>query len=77
MMAWLQVGMTGHMTMLALCFFLAVGLPDVAAEKDSVDIVKKESHPVLLRQKREWIWNSLFVQEEKEPPFPFKIGHVG
>ncbi|XP_072246678.1 cadherin-5 [Leuresthes tenuis] len=76
MMAWLQVGMAGHMTMLALCVFLALGLPEVAAEKDSVAIVKKESHPVLLRQKREWIWNSLFVQEEKEPPFPFKIGRL-
>lgn len=42
-----------------------------------VGIVKKESHPILFRQKREWIWNNLFVEEEKEIDSPFKIGHVG
>uniref|UniRef100_A0A8D3BM65 Cadherin-5 n=1 Tax=Scophthalmus maximus TaxID=52904 RepID=A0A8D3BM65_SCOMX len=41
-----------------------------------VDIVKKETHPVLLRQKREWIWNSFYVEEEKPAPVPYKIGQV-
>ncbi|KAM9847979.1 cadherin-5 [Aulostomus maculatus] len=40
------------------------------------EIVKKESHPVLFRQKREWIWNSLYVEEEKPAPIPYKIGQL-
>ncbi|XP_061767340.1 cadherin-5 [Nerophis ophidion] len=40
------------------------------------DIVKKESRPVLSRVKREWIWNSLYVEEEKPAPRPYKIGQL-
>lgn len=31
---------------------------------------------VLVRRKREWIWNSLYVEEEKPAPIPYKIGQV-
>ncbi|XP_008288502.1 cadherin-5 [Stegastes partitus] len=49
----------------------------VEAERRGPDaIVKKESHPVLLRQKREWIWNSLYVEEEKPAPIAYKIGQL-
>lgn len=74
-MTWLQQWTTGLMATVALCVLLAVaedsGLP-AAAE----NIVKKESHPVLFRQKRHWIWNSLYVEEEKPAPIPYKIGQV-
>lgn len=54
------------------------GLPVADTGKLSpVGIVKKESHPVLFRQKREWIWNSLYVEEEKPAPIAYKIGQVG
>ncbi|CAG6016448.1 unnamed protein product [Menidia menidia] len=76
MMACLQVGMTGLLTMLAMPVFLATGLPEVEAEQGLLDIVEKESHPLLHRQKREWIWNSLFVEEEKNKSLPFKIGQL-
>lgn len=45
-------------------------------QQGPVEIVKKESHPVLFRQKRDWIWNSLYVEEEKPAPVPYKIGQV-
>uniref|UniRef100_A0A3Q1FDZ3 Cadherin domain-containing protein n=1 Tax=Acanthochromis polyacanthus TaxID=80966 RepID=A0A3Q1FDZ3_9TELE len=48
----------------------------VALMVEAAAIVKKESHPVLVRQKREWIWNSLYVEEEKPAPIPYKIGQV-
>ncbi|XP_019719529.1 cadherin-5 [Hippocampus comes] len=40
------------------------------------EIVRKESHPILSRKKREWIWNSLYVEEEKPAPIPYKIGQL-
>nr|XP_057915046.1 cadherin-5 [Doryrhamphus excisus] len=54
------------------------GIPAaVASERQGVgDIVKKETHPVLSRKKREWIWNSLYVEEEKPAPNPYKIGQL-
>lgn len=53
------------------------GLPGVERENlGPADIVKKESHPVLFRQKRGWIWNSLYVEEEKPVVTPLKIGRV-
>ncbi|XP_073337863.1 cadherin-5 [Pagrus major] len=81
MMAWLQLWTMGLMATVALSVLPAVaedsGLPVVEAEKlGSVDIVKKESHPVLVRQKRHWIWNSLYVEEEKPAPRPYKIGQL-
>ncbi|KAG7218503.1 hypothetical protein INR49_020362 [Caranx melampygus] len=42
----------------------------------AADIVRKESHPVLSRQKRDWIWNSFFVLEEVDFPVPSKIGQL-
>lgn len=39
-------------------------------------MVRKESHPVLIRQKRDWIWNSLYVEEEKPAPVAYKIGQL-
>ncbi|XP_061601235.1 cadherin-5 [Cololabis saira] len=77
MMARLQPW-TGLMPTLALSVFLTVAqnsglLWAAAEERVSSDIVKKESHPVLVRQKREWIWNTFTVEEEKPGPFPQKI----
>lgn len=82
MMAWLQLWTTSLMTTVALSFFLVIaqdsGLPEVGAEKQGpADIVKKGPHEVLFRQKREWIWNSLYVEEHKIQNGPFKIGQVG
>lgn len=57
---------------------VGLGLVSVEAEELSPDgsIVKKESHPVLLRNKREWVWNSLYVEEEKPAPVPYKLGQL-
>ncbi|KAF7220284.1 cadherin-5 [Nothobranchius furzeri] len=79
MMARFQLWMAGLITTLFLFVVIAQGsgLPAVVPERhDSADIVRKESHPVLLRQKREWIWNSLYVEEEKPAPIPYKIGKL-
>uniref|UniRef100_A0A3P9NKH3 Cadherin-5 n=1 Tax=Poecilia reticulata TaxID=8081 RepID=A0A3P9NKH3_POERE len=80
-MAWLQVQTAGLLLTLALQFYVIVapdaGLSGVVPERrDSVDIVKKESHPVLVRQKRAWVWNSISVTEEREAPTPYKIKQV-
>uniref|UniRef100_A0A3B4A5H4 Cadherin-5 n=1 Tax=Periophthalmus magnuspinnatus TaxID=409849 RepID=A0A3B4A5H4_9GOBI len=61
-------------TLLALWFTL-VDFGAVSGLK-AIAIVKNESHPVLFRQKRAWIWNSLYVEEEKPAPIPYKIGQV-
>lgn len=81
MMAWLQLWSTGLTAIMALSFSLAatedLGLPAMAAQqRGPVEIVKKENHPVLFRQKREWIWNSLYVEEEKPAPIAYKIGQL-
>lgn len=81
MMAWLQLWTTGLMATVALFMLLAVaeesGLPVADVGKsDPFEIVKKESHPILFRQKREWVWNSLWVEEEKPAPMPYKIGKL-
>ncbi|XP_028278866.1 cadherin-5 [Parambassis ranga] len=77
MMAWLQLWTTGLMTTMALSLSLIIaqdsGLPEGEGQ---ADIVKKESHPVLFRQKRAWIWNSLYVEEEKPAPIAYKIGQL-
>lgn len=82
MMAWLQLWTMGLMATVALSVSPAVaedsGLPVLEAEKlGPGGIVKKDSHPILFRQKREWIWNSLYVEEEKPAPIAYKIGQVG
>nr|XP_046257264.1 cadherin-5 [Scatophagus argus] len=81
MMALLQLWTMGLVATVALSVSLTVaedlGLPVGEAEKlGPADIVKKESHPVLFRQKRDWIWNSLYVEEEKPAPIPYKIGQL-
>ncbi|XP_004076995.2 cadherin-5 [Oryzias latipes] len=75
----LQVWTAGLMTTLA--FFIVTmhesGLPRVVAHRlDHADGVNKESHVVLTRQKREWQWNFLYVEEEKPAPVPYKIGQL-
>ncbi|XP_034753743.1 cadherin-5 [Etheostoma cragini] len=79
MMAWLQLRTMGLVAIMVFSVSLAEdpGLPVVEAEQQSpVEIVKKESHPVLFRQKREWIWNSLYVVEEQPAPIAYKIGQL-
>ncbi|KAK5854344.1 hypothetical protein PBY51_015422 [Eleginops maclovinus] len=70
----------GLMAITALSVSLAAAdsqLPVFEAEqRGNVEIVKKETHPILFRQKREWIWNSLYVEEEKPAPSPYKIGQL-
>lgn len=63
------------MTTMALSVIIAQdsGLPGVKA---GLADMKKESHPVLFRQKREWIWNSLYVEEEKPVSDAYKIGQL-
>ncbi|KAK2824591.1 hypothetical protein Q5P01_021766 [Channa striata] len=80
-MAWLQLWTTGLMATLVLSVSLDVaqesGLPSVEREKRGpVEIVRKESHPILFRRKREWIWNFLYVEEEKPAPAMYKIGQL-
>uniref|UniRef100_A0A667WNY0 Cadherin-5 n=1 Tax=Myripristis murdjan TaxID=586833 RepID=A0A667WNY0_9TELE len=78
-MAWLLLRTLG---LVALVICLAATLAPREVSGLSVDsqgtaeteIVRKESHPVLFRQKRDWIWNSLYVEEEKPAPRPYKIG---
>ncbi|XP_040905098.1 cadherin-5 [Toxotes jaculatrix] len=81
MMAWLPLWTMGLMASMAFSVSLTAaedsGLPVVEAEnRGSAEIVKKETHPVLLRQKREWIWNSFYVVEEKYTPTAHKIGQL-
>ncbi|XP_075960279.1 cadherin-5 [Anarhichas minor] len=75
MMAWLQLWTMGLMAIMSVSLAVAgdSGLPAV---EGNVEIVKKESHPVLIRQKRDWIWNSLYVEEEKPAPTAYKIGQL-
>lgn len=65
---------------LALAVQLVAPSVDLEAETPGgpVEGVQKGSlsHPVLVRRKREWIWNSLYVEEEKPAPIPYKIGQV-
>lgn len=72
---WLQLWATG---LVALSATLVVhsNLLLVNEKEEPAAIVRKESHPVLFRQKREWIWNSLYVEEEKPAPMPYKIGQL-
>ncbi|XP_035981797.1 cadherin-5 [Fundulus heteroclitus] len=83
MMAWLQPWTAGLVVTLAFLSFVVIaqgsgpsGVVVVPQRKVSPDVVKKESHPVLVRKKREWLWNSLYVQEEKPAPIPYKIGEL-
>ncbi|KAF3841743.1 hypothetical protein F7725_023694 [Dissostichus mawsoni] len=77
MMAWLQMW-TIAITVLSVSLAVSDShFPLVEAEQlGEVEIVKKETHPVLFRQKRDWIWNSLYVEEEKPAPNPYKIGQL-
>ena len=52
------------------------GLLVVEENPVPVRTARKET-PILSRQKRDWIWNSLYVEEEKPAPNPYKIGQVG
>lgn len=52
------------------------GLLVVEAE-NPVPIRTARTQSVLSRQKRDWIWNSLYVEEEKPAPVAYKIGQVG
>ncbi|XP_068184451.1 cadherin-5 [Antennarius striatus] len=79
MMAWLQLWTMGLVATVALSISFAAAedpaLP-VVEELGPSEIVKKESHPILFRQKRDWIWNSMYVEEEKPAPSPYKIGRL-
>lgn len=54
------------------------GLLVVEEEKPvPVRTSRRKTQPILSRQKRDWIWNSLYVEEEKPAPNAYKIGQVG
>ncbi|XP_071767832.2 cadherin-5 [Centroberyx gerrardi] len=72
-MAWLQLWTMGLM---ALAASLAVTPAESEDSGLPAEVVRKESYPVLSRQKRDWIWNSLYVEEEKPAPSPYKIGQL-
>ncbi|XP_053189581.1 cadherin-5 [Scomber japonicus] len=81
MMAWLRLWTTGLTAIMALSVSLGIsedsGLPVVDAKKQGpAEIVRKENYPVLFRQKREWIWNSYYVEEEKPGTGPERIGKL-
>ncbi|KAE8280975.1 Cadherin-5 Vascular endothelial cadherin [Larimichthys crocea] len=81
MMARLQLWTTGLLVAIAVSISLAVaedsGLSVVGAEtQHPAEIVKKESHPILFRRKRAWLWNSIYVEEERSYDVPLKIGKL-
>lgn len=77
MMARLELWTAGLMVTLVLSISVNSGLPDVEGKQQgSGEVVRKESHPLLSRKKRDWIWNSLYVEEEKPASPPYKIGQV-
>ncbi|CAN9500220.1 unnamed protein product [Ophioblennius macclurei] len=74
-MAWLQLWtlvLAAALSSSSLVVIQDSGHPAV----DGLAIVRKETHPVLIRQKRHWIWNSLYVEEEKPAPTAYKIGQL-
>lgn len=77
-MAWLQLWTVGLVAALSLLPAVAEvpGLVVEAGNPSPSGLVKKQSYPVLFRQKRDWIWNSLYVEEEKPVPTAYKIGQV-
>ncbi|XP_054456421.1 cadherin-5 [Anoplopoma fimbria] len=75
MMAWLQLWTMGLMAIMSVSLAVAED-SGLQAVEGHVEIVKKETHPVLIRQKRDWIWNSLYVEEEKPTPIAYKIGQL-
>ncbi|XP_029305204.1 cadherin-5 [Cottoperca gobio] len=81
MMSWIQRWAMGLIAVMSLSVSIDVAddsvLPAVEAEqRGPVEIVKKQTHPVLFRQKRDWIWNSFYVEEEKPAPIAYKIGQL-
>ncbi|TKS86084.1 Cadherin-5 Vascular endothelial cadherin [Collichthys lucidus] len=81
MMARLQLWTTALLVAIAASVSLAAaedsGLSVVGAEtQHPAEIVKKESHPILFRRKRAWLWNSIPVEEERSYDAPLKIGKL-
>uniref|UniRef100_A0AAV2JMH6 Cadherin domain-containing protein n=1 Tax=Knipowitschia caucasica TaxID=637954 RepID=A0AAV2JMH6_KNICA len=42
----------------------------------AAEVLPERSGLALIRHKRDWIWNSLYVEEEKPAPTPYKIGQL-
>lgn len=57
-----------RMALLALLLCLSVSVAELGPSGPA--------DPVLHRQKREWLWNSLYVEEERPAPIPYKIGQL-
>ncbi|XP_029031387.1 cadherin-5 [Betta splendens] len=81
MMARCQLWTAGLMVTMVFSISLTVaqdsGLPDAEAkQRGSGEVVRRESNPLLSRKKRHWIWNSLYVEEEKPVSSPYKIGQL-
>ncbi|XP_062326579.1 cadherin-5 [Osmerus eperlanus] len=56
------------MALLALLSFFIASMAELRGGKPA--------GPVLQRHKREWLWNSLYVEEERPAPVPYKIGQL-
>lgn len=67
-----------QLLLLTLAVRLVAPSVDLEAETPGgpVKVAQKGSLSHLVRRKREWIWNSLYVEEEKPAPIPYKIGQV-
>lgn len=80
MMAWLQLWTMGLLAAMAISPAVT-SVPGllVVEEENPVPVrtARRETRPILSRQKRDWIWNSLYVEEEKPAPNAYKIGQVG
>lgn len=80
MMAWLQLWTMGLLAAVAISPAVTTvsGLLVVEADNPApIRTARRETQSVLSRQKRDWIWNSLYVEEEKPAPVAYKIGQVG
>ncbi|XP_076016391.1 cadherin-5-like isoform X2 [Genypterus blacodes] len=78
MMACLQLWTVAFVTLAVSLTVAGESVPPAAAAEHlgPAQIVRKESHPVLSRQKRDWLWNIYSVEEERPTPVPFKFGEL-
>ncbi|CAG00320.1 unnamed protein product [Tetraodon nigroviridis] len=78
-MVWLQLWTMGLLAAMAISPAVTnVSGLLVVEEENTVPVrtTRRETQPLLSRQKRDWIWNSLYVEEEKPAPTAYKIGQL-
>lgn len=78
MMAWPQLWTMWLLAAMAISPAVTTVSGLLVVEKENpVRTTRRETEPIHSRQKRHWIWNSLYVEEEKPAPTPQYIGQVG